>query len=540
VKNRNNHWMMWTAIAAGALAVFSLSALAQYPVGPGDNGVGTSPMAPMSQSEVPRYGEGYNRVMNAPFAPVTTTRPGNWVGSPAPQSSVGQVSNLSAEASNRGPIPADRLETRPTPGATGILPVPAGAYPQTNAPPQTPLQWSAPINPQNVPANYPSTVPNQFAPANPPAGQLGGLGANPALNEFLNQSGAPQLNLSTETLARVGSQGIFASEITPTVDRYLAEFKAKLSPEEIELHREEFETQRGLLIKQILKTHIESKLIFQDVKRDIPTEGMGNVNKTLTNLFEKNELPKLMKRDNVTTIKELEQKLNVYGSSLAQEKSAFIEKSLVGEWVRRQVKAEELPTVTQMTLYYEAHKDDFTTPAKVRWEELTVNKAKYAAKEEALAAIAQMGNRVLVGGEPLAEVAKQSSDGFTAIKGGYRDWISPGSLTDKEIEKALFSPTLPVGQLSQIIETPQEYTILRVLERVDRKTEDFLAAQEKIGKKITEQRNDRQFREYLERLERRTPIWTIYDGDGGGLSLAERLKEDSSKQKIARRYETRR
>ena len=32
-------------------------------------------------------------------------------------------------------------------------------------------------------------------------------------------------------------------------------------------------------------------------------------------------------------------------------------------------------------------------------------------------------------------------------------------------------------------------------------------------------------REYLERLEKRTPIWTIYDGTGGDLPLAERLNE---------------
>ncbi len=193
--------------------------------------------------------------------------------------------------------------------------------------------------------------------------------------------------------------------------------------------------------------------------------------------------------------------------------------------MHRQIKPEEVPTVTQMTHYYETHKDDFTTPAKVRWEELTVSKAKYAGKNEALAAIARMGNRVLVGGEPFAEVAKQSSDGFTAMKGGLRDWVSKGSLTDKEIDEALFSPNLPVGKLSQIIETPQDYNIVRIVQRVDRKTEEFTEAQDKIRKKITEERTERQFREYLERLEKRTPIWTIFDGTGGNLSLAERLNE---------------
>ena len=60
---------------------------------------------------------------------------------------------------------------------------------------------------------------------------------------------------------------------------------------------------------------------------------------------------------------------------------------------------------------------------------------------------------------------------------------------------------------------------------MDQKTEDFTDIQDVIRKKIIDERTDRQFREYLERLEKRTPIWTIYDGFGDNLRLAERLNE---------------
>ena len=332
-----------------------------------------------------------------------------------------------------------------------------------------------------------------------------------------------QLNLSTLALGRVGSEGIFASEITPPVDHYLNDFKSKMTPEEFELHRQEFEMQREILIKRSLKSHIESKLIYQDAKRNIPSEAMASVDRQLGEAFEKSEIPKLMTREGVTTTKELDKKLKTFGSSIAQEKKAFMEKSLAGEWLRQKIKPDEVPTVTEMTHYYETHKADFTTAAKARWEELTVTKAKYANNDEALAAIAQLGNRVFVGGEPFAEVAKQGSDGFTAAKGGLRDWVAKGSLADKEIDAAVFG--LPVGALSQIIETKQDYNIIRVLERVEEKTEDFRTAQAEISKKVKEERTDRQSREYLESLEKRTPIWTIYDGTGNDLSLAERLNE---------------
>jgi hypothetical protein len=510
VTQRIHHATAWLTIAAAILAGLPFSAFAQSPVSPSDNSNGAAPMTPLSTSSMPQYGNTYGSVPKAAYNPTTSPRPANWVGGSAP--------TTSADISPQSPT---------TPG-----------YPQTSAP-ATVLPWTNPAGPPSNASgglpNYPSTEPNSFGaavnpllnpPENPAAGTPGGINPGPVGKEMLNITGTPQLNQGTVVLARVGSEGIFASEISPQVDRYLAEFKAKMTPDEYELHREEFDIQRELLIKRSLKSHIESRLIYQDVKRDIPAEGFGAVEKQLTGAFEKSELPKLMKRENATTTKELEEKLKAVASSLAQEKKAFMEKALVSEWVRRQIKPDEIPTVTQMTHYYETHRADFTTQAKARWEELTVSKEKYATKEEAMAVLAEMGNRVLVRGEPFAEVAKQNSDGFTAMKGGVRDWVSKGSLTDKEIDAALFSPTLPVGQLSQIIETPTDYNIIRVLERVDQKTDEFTDVQDKIRKKLTDERTDRQFREYLERLERRTPIWTVYDGNGDGLPLNERMKDD--------------
>lgn len=486
--------MVWPIIAGAILAGWSLLVFAQNPVGSGDNGVGTSPMTPLSASDVPRIGNSYGVVPQAPYNPTTSTRPANWVGGTAPAAT--PINNPPPQNDAPGQYP----QTNP--------------YPQTGAAPLSSLQWSDPSLSQGAPAN-PS--------ANQHWGQPGGISGNSFSKESLNLSENPQRMLGTEILARVGSEAIFVCEVTPAIDRYIAEVKAKMSPEEIEMQRDQFDIQRELMIKRNLKSFIESRLIYQDFLRDVPAENMASVTKTINNEFEKSELPKLLKRENVTTIKELEQKLKAYGTSLAQEKTSFKEKLLVSEAVRRQIKKDEMPTLFQMTQYYEAHKADFTTAPKVRWEELTVSKAKYDSKQEARAAIAQLGNRVM-GGEPFAEVAKQDSDGFTAAKGGYRDWISKGSLTDKEIEDAVFN--LPVGQLSQIIETTTDYNIIRVIERVDQKTEEFLSAQGQIRKKIMDERTDRLLKEYIAKLDKRTPVWTIYDGDGNNRPLSERLKEE--------------
>jgi parvulin-like peptidyl-prolyl isomerase len=135
----------------------------------------------------------------------------------------------------------------------------------------------------------------------------------------------------------------------------------------------------------------------------------------------------------------------------------------------------------------------------------------------AFEAIARMGNQVF-GGAPLAEVAKTGSDGFTAANGGQWDWTSKGSLTNQQIDAALFN--LPVGQLSPIIADEKGYHIIRVTKREDELVQPFLEAQVEIKKKIIEDRSKKQFREYMAELERKTPVWTIYDGTDGALHLA--------------------
>jgi hypothetical protein len=517
VKHHYFHWMASMLIAGAILAGHSFFVSAQSPFNPSDNGLGVTPMAPASGTGITNNRDNYGVVPKGPSQPLNTVRSPGWVGgtgynSPQnyPQSNSPQQNNLPPNNSQQN-YPPNNISNNSLPEQ----------YPQTG--PQSYPTTNAPVSDPQI------NAPQNFFP-NTPAGQPGTFGPNPVPNGMLNQSGEPfVLTQGTVILARVGSEGVFASEITPEIDRRLNEIKAKMPPEEFELQRDQFEMQRELLIKRSLKARIESKLIYQDVKRDIPAEGMLGVEKQLSGIFEKSEVPKLLKRENAANNKELEEKLKALGSSITQERKLYFEKMLIQEWVRRKIKHDEVPTVAERLQYYETHLPDFTTPAKATWEELTVSKSNYPSKEAAFAALAQLGNRVLLQGEPFAEVAKQGSDGFTASKGGVRDWVAQGSLTDKEIDKALFgtdnAPGLPVGQMSQIIETPQDYSIIRIVQRVEKQTKSFLEAQDEIPKKIIEERSARLLREYLEGLEKRTPIWTVYDGNGGNLKLADRLTD---------------
>lgn len=129
--------------------------------------------------------------------------------------------------------------------------------------------------------------------------------------------------------------------------------------------------------------------------------------------------------------------------------------------------------------------------------------------------IAAMGNEVL-GGRPLAEVAKARSEGPTAYQGGGFDWTCQGSLASKKLDEAIFS--LPVGELSAIIEDEELLHIVRVVERQPAGRVPFLEAQVEIRDTMLEDRRRAASDEYLTKLKARTPVWTVFDDSSGTAS----------------------
>lgn len=357
---------------------------------------------------------------------------------------------------------------------------------QLPAVPGPPIQPSSPVRPNDWPGGGPATEASPWP--------------RPAAVEAL-PAGELQPCENAKIIARVGSEAILESEVAGAVNEIIEANKDKIPASQLEKQRE-------LLVQQRLKNLIPTKLIYLDARRQIPAEGWTQVEKQLTQHFEEVQLERMIKGAKVGSAQELDEKLRALGTSLEREKRAFIERSLAEQWGRQQVKRDDEITYTQMVTYYRENIKEFTKPAQARWEELMVSYGKHPTKEAARDAIARLGNQVL-GGAPLTEVAKSGSDGFTATQGGRHDWTSKGSLASQTIDHALFS--LPVGQMSPILDGDTGFHIIRVVERKEPEVTPFLEAQVEIREKIVRQRSEKQFREYLAKLEARTPVWTIYD-----------------------------
>lgn len=305
-------------------------------------------------------------------------------------------------------------------------------------------------------------------------------------------------------VARVGSEVVLESDLlTPAAQDWLAKVSPGLSPEQVR----ELKVQ---IYKQVLKPHVESLLVYVDACRTIPEDKLPEIEKKVSAAFDETQLPRMMKEAGAANSLEYEQMLRSRGQSLDRMRKMFFERALSQQWLQSKVEVDEEIPHAEMIARYENNLADYDYPAKARFEQMTVRITPEQPRESAWNKLAAMGNEVFRGAA-FADVAKAKSEGPTAASGGSYDWTTKGSLVSKPLDDAVFS--LPIGQLSAILEDANGLHIIRVVERADAGRIPFIEAQVDIRAELQEERRTRQMNDYLDRLRERTPVWTVFDGE---------------------------
>lgn len=327
--------------------------------------------------------------------------------------------------------------------------------------------------------------------------------------------------VGTKVLARVGGEVILVADVASYVNEITQKLADQIPPDQLDA----FRTAR---IQERMMQLVEVKLVMQEIRQKVPEE---NLEKLLTRVgddFETNELPRALRRSNVSTKAELDDYLRRLGSSLEREKQAYVERVLTMQWVQQQVRRDREVTRDEMFAWYQEHLAEYTHLASVQWEELSAAFTNYSSKAAAYAALAEMGNAVFSGAD-WAEVARARSDGATAQQGGLHEATTQGSLKWRNVDEALFS--LPVGEMSPILETDRGFVIVRVVARQEAGRTPFAEVQAEIKGNIQQQRLEVEIDAYLVRLREGTPVWTVFDAptdaagpDGPQTAVRERLQ----------------
>jgi parvulin-like peptidyl-prolyl isomerase len=208
------------------------------------------------------------------------------------------------------------------------------------------------------------------------------------------------------------------------------------------------------------------------------------------------------------------QKLSMqdYLKNLAQEGNSLesVKKEIRGQMMRarllrREVKSKILVSDEEIGEYYNKNRQDYEGKETVRIKQLLLllppnaNKTiKAKMKNQAL----QLHKRVM-DGESFDLLVVKYSQGPAAAQGGDVGFIGRGTIIP-EVEAAAFS--LPVGQVSEVIESNVGFHIIRVLDKKGAGLKPIAAVREEIKTKIEDEKLDKKFDEWIASVRAKSHI----------------------------------
>lgn len=372
--------------------------------------------------------------------------------------------------------------------------------------------------------NQGTTTPATIAP--PPPGQTPyidySVTPTPTVGEAKPLEGG-------QILAKIDGEIVLASDVLWQVNMMLEAYGERIPPDQRE------DAERTFLRQHVMGL-VDTKILYAEFKRKVPAENIPKIEETMSPHFEDDEIPRLCEALKVDDKQQLDLFLKKHGSSLADMKRQFFERTIAGEWLRQLAPKPKPVTHDELLAFYQEHLTDFDFPAEVKWEELSVQFARMNWDRAATwRGICEMGNEVWqqvmqnpsLQGAVFGDIAMVKSHGITAAQGGLHEWTTRGALRSTKIDEALF--TLEIGQMSDVIEIETGFHIVRVLERREAGRTPFTEAQADIRKILeAEARKDLASVE-LDKLRDKSRIWTIFDGDIRGSDLTARQRANRQK-----------
>lgn len=303
-----------------------------------------------------------------------------------------------------------------------------------------------------------------------------------------------------QIVATVNGFPILAGDVLERYGMQMKQIKSQAPPAQ-------YQQARYQLIQRDLPGHIERALLVQTLKSQIDAEQMDNVKAQLDTLFEA-EVLKMMERTNSVTSHELNQKLKQQGTSLEQLRSAFGTQQLAMQYLALEAREDKIYSRSELLEYYRDHIDDYTNPARVKWQEIIVYFKPHGGKSGA-ADVVKKAIRELQSGADFADVARNHSDGATAQQGGVWDWIQKESIADEVLRDKLFA--LKAGDITEVMVKPNAFQIAKVIDLEEQNATPFEKLHDDIQTKLKAESQKEATKAVLEKLKETATIEVLLE-----------------------------
>ena len=170
--------------------------------------------------------------------------------------------------------------------------------------------------------------------------------------------------------------------------------------------------------------------------------------------------------------------------------------------VDREVRGLIMVAESEMKRYYEEHQDRFAYPEEYQLSQILIKPrtpdglSVARGRAEALLATLKQG-------EPFEDLALRFSDGADASRGGRLGLVRQGELIPA-LEQALAS--VPVGQITGIVETPEGLHIVRVDDKKPRQFRPFEQVKAEIQSLVFQQKTEDQYQIWMADLKNKAYI----------------------------------
>lgn len=305
-----------------------------------------------------------------------------------------------------------------------------------------------------------------------------------------------------QIVAMVNGDPILAGDIFGPYTKQMEMMRKQLPAEQFALAQRE-------LLKRDLPDSIERTLLAHALKTTLKQEQIDQLDTILDNAF-KEHVARLLVKTKTASARELDLKLQADGTSLEQLRKTFGAQQLAMQYLSTESEVHVQLGRVDLLKFYNENIEKYTHPAQVEWQEIRVsfdqNNGRSGAIEKLNQAVSELQQ-----GKDFAEVAREYSDGATASNGGTWEWTRQGSLADKKIEQMLFK--MKKGQVSQVIESPGYFQILKITDRKDAKVTPFEQVQQNIQGEIYKLKKKKKTAQVIEKLKASADIETIFDND---------------------------
>jgi parvulin-like peptidyl-prolyl isomerase len=216
----------------------------------------------------------------------------------------------------------------------------------------------------------------------------------------------------------------------------------------------------------------------------------------------KSVLDNIKKDNNIDTDEKFQEALKQEGMTLADLRRQLEKNMLESRVQQNEVMAKISVTEDEAHAYYDAHKNEFTTPSELMLREIlvavpTTDRGVNVAQDDAAKTKADDIRHRLLAGEPFARLAGEVSDAASKANGGL---IGPIKMDELAPALQTILGKLKVGDVSEVIRTQRGYQILALESRTETKIKTFDEGRQDISDKIADEKRRGETQKYLEKL----------------------------------------